>query len=44
MTRAVTESWPGGALLFTLLPVPHVDEGWYAVEGGHHDVRHGEVQ
>ena len=26
------------------LPVPHVDEGGYAVEGGHHDVRHGEVQ
>ena len=25
-------------------PVPHVDEGGYAVEGGHHDVRHGEVQ
>ena len=26
------------------LPVPHVDEGGYAIEGGHHDVRHGEVQ
>ena len=26
------------------LPVPHVDEGEDAVEGGHEDVRHGQVQ
>ena len=27
-----------------LLPVPHVDEGEGAVEGGHEDVRHGQVK
>ena len=27
-----------------VLPVPHVDEGEDAVEGGHEDVRHGQVQ
>jgi len=26
------------------LPVPHEDEGEDAVEGGHHDVCHGEVE
>ena len=29
---------------FLILPVPHVDEGEGAVEGGHEDVRHGQVQ
>ena len=27
-----------------MLPVPHVDKGEDAVEGGHEDVRHGQVQ
>ena len=26
------------------LPIPHVDEGEAGVEGGHHDVREGEIQ
>ena len=30
--------------IFVILPVPHVDEGKDAVEGGHEDVRHGQVQ
>ena len=29
---------------WNILPVPHVDKGEDTVEGGHEDVRHGQVQ